>query len=135
MSRVAGGARLLAGSVVIASLLAGCSPAGQAEAGAAASRFQRSVAAADWAGACGLLSERAGTDLESAAARPCPAALPALQLPTNDVGTVEVWGHNAKAMVGQEAVFLSRFSSGWRVIAAGCTPRGEDLPYQCAVGS
>ena len=47
---------------------------------------------------------------------------------------MELWGHNAEAMVGENLVFLSRFDSGWRVIAAGCTPRGQGLPYQCAIG-
>jgi hypothetical protein len=32
------------------------------------------------------------------------------------------------------SVFLAEFDNGWRVTAAGCTSRGESLPYQCVVG-
>jgi hypothetical protein len=125
----------LAGVAAAALLLVGCTPAGEGEAAAAATQFQRAISQADWAGACGLLSERTRTGLESAAARPCAQALPALRLPATEVGNVVLWGHNAEAMVGRQAVFLSRFTAGWRVIAAGCTSRGEGLPYECSVGS
>jgi hypothetical protein len=29
-------------------------------------------------------------------------------------------------------VFLAAFPGGWRVVAAGCTPRG-DRPYDCTL--
>lgn len=128
------GAPRLAVVVLTGLLLTGCTPVGQTDASATAGRFQELVATQDWTGACALLSERARTDLESAAARPCAEAVTALRLPTDDVGTVQVWGHNAEATVGQHALFLSEFSPGWRVIAAGCTSQGEDRPDQCAIG-
>ena len=32
----------------------------------------------------------------------------------------------------RDTVFLATFPGGWRVVAAGCTPRG-DRPYDCTV--
>ena len=34
---------------------------------------------------------------------------------------------------GAETMFLARFDNGWLVTAAGCTPRGKDLPYDCSI--
>ena len=46
---------------------------------------------------------------------------------------VQVYGRDAIVRWGTETVFLARFEDGWRVTAAGCRPRGEDLPYDCSV--
>ena len=113
--------------------LTGCSPAAEPDVIATAGRFQQLVASKDWSGACELLSESVRTQLVATAARPCGLALPALRLSSGQVGSVQVWGHNAMVTVDDGALFLSWFPSGWRVIAAGCESQGEDLPYQCAV--
>jgi hypothetical protein len=114
-------------------LLGGCVPAEAGAAHDAAADFQTRVAAQDWPGACTLLSDQARSQLESTAARSCGEALSALRLPSGPAGAVEVWGRNAEVRIDADAVFLSRFTTGWRVIAAGCEWRGEDLPYDCAV--
>lgn len=114
-------------------LLAGCVPAEAGPALAAADAFQTQVAAQDWESACGLLSNEARSQLEATAARSCREALPALRLPADAAGSIQVWGGNATARVGSGAVFLSRFADGWRIIAAGCASRGEDRPYSCSV--
>lgn len=46
---------------------------------------------------------------------------------------VETWGRDAMVRWGEQTVFLARFDDGWRVTAAGCESRGEDLPFDCAV--
>ncbi len=112
----------------------GCAPVGADEARRTAADFQDSVGAADWTGACDLLSEHARRGLEAASARTCVEALPTLRLPTASIGSTKVWGRNAGVQVGSGAVFLSRFTNGWRVIAAGCTPQGTDRPYDCTIG-
>jgi len=123
-------------AVLAASLLAaGCAPVETGAASQTAADFQSRVAAGDWTAACTLLSDRARSQLETTAARSCPAGLAAVRLPTGSVAAVQVWGHNAVARSDDEALFLSRFSTGWRVVAAGCTSRGEDQPYACAVRS
>ena len=122
-----------AAAITAGILLGGCVPAEAGSAQDAAADFQTRVAAQDWPGACTLLSDRARSQLESTAARSCAEALPALRLPSGPASAVEVWGRNAQVRIDGNAVFLSHFAAGWRVFAAGCEWRGEDLPYDCAV--
>jgi len=126
--------RIVVGLALAASLLsAGCTPAAEPDARAAAEAFQAAVAGRDIAAACGLLSDAARDNLESAAATSCVQALVRLDLPGDQVGAVSVWGDNAQAKTGAGALFLAEFSSGWKVTAAGCTFRSEDVPYDCDV--
>jgi hypothetical protein len=46
------------------------------------------------------------------------------------VSSVELWGDEAMAHVGDTRMYLHRFDDGWRVTGAGC--RGE--PGGCEVG-
>lgn len=126
--------RVVLGVAVAAMMLvAGCTPAAEPEARAAAGAFQKAVDRGDAAAACGLLSEAARQNLESASVAPCPQALTRLGLPTGSVREVAVWGDNAQARLGSGVLFLAEFGSGWRVTAAGCTFRDEKLPYDCDV--
>jgi hypothetical protein len=56
-----------------------------------------------------------------------------LRLSAATVTSLSVWGENAQAKLGDGAVFLAEFPTGWRVTAAGCTFVGEGFPYDCAV--
>jgi hypothetical protein len=122
----------LAAAVLIL-LLGGCAPAQTGEVRTVATDFQTRIAAHDWPGACGLLSDQVRAQLEATAARPCAQALEQLRLSGAAVVEVQVWGRNARAALPSGTVFLSRFVEGWRVIGAGCTWRGEDQPYACSV--
>jgi hypothetical protein len=126
--------RLVVGVAVAALMLAaGCTPAAEPQARSAAEDFQAAVNRGDAAATCGLLSEAARQNLESATVAPCAQALTRLDLPGGDVGEVAVWGDNAQARLGSGVLFLAEFGSGWRVTAAGCTFRSEKLPYDCDV--
>jgi len=114
-------------------LSAGCTPAAEPQARAAAEAFQAAVAGRDLAAACGLLSDAARDNLESATVTSCAQALARLDLTGGQVGAVSVWGDNAQAKTGAGALFLAEFSAGWKVTGAGCTFRSEDLPYDCDV--
>jgi hypothetical protein len=116
-------------------LLSACTPAGLSDAGAAAERFQTAVADGDLAAVCGMLSDRARSQLEGSTASDCAAALSRVKLPPTAVGSVSVWGDQAQARLGDgdEAVFLAEFRTGWQVTAAGCMFVAEDLPYDCTV--
>ena len=128
MNRIVSGAALTAGV-----LLAGSTRAAEPEARAAAEAFQAAVSSRDLVTACGLLSDSARSSLESAVASPCAQALGRLDLAGGEVGQVNVWGDNAQAKVGANALFLAEFTSGWKVTAAGCAFRSQDLPYDCNV--
>lgn len=121
---------LLALGILLA--LVGCTPAGQPDAEAAARAFTGALAAGDPGRACGLLSEEVRGQLESSAAQPCAAALARLALPTDAPVSTEVWGSNAQVRTGGDTLFLAEFTAGWKVTAAGCSPRPEQ-PYDCRV--
>ena len=48
-----------------------------------------------------------------------------LGLPGDDVPVTEVWGRQAQARLGTQALFPAELRDGWRVTAAGCTPRSD----------
>ncbi|MEU1117626.1 hypothetical protein [Streptomyces sp. NPDC005879] len=45
---------------------------------------------------------------------------------------IDVFGRQARAVTDRDTLFLSSFPGGWKVTAAGCTPRPEK-PYQCLI--
>jgi hypothetical protein len=124
--------RILVG-LAVSVLLAGCTPAAEPQARAAAEAFQAAVDSRNVPAACALLSDPTRENLESAAATSCVQALGRLDLAGGRVGEVSVWGGNAQAKIGAGALFLAEYSSGWKVTAMGCTFRSKDLPYDCAV--
>lgn len=63
----------------------------------------------------------------------CEAALEENPPGSGEVTEVAVWGEEAQAKLSDDTLFLTRTSSGWRVMAAACTPQGQDQPYECQV--
>jgi hypothetical protein len=133
-------ARSLVGSVALTLLLAGCAGRGSVEedrVGDTATEFLAGVASSPEAG-CDLLAPATLEQLESDGEE-CADALSEV---ASDGGTgstapgepeIDVYGRDAMVRWGGSTLFLARFDDGWRVTAAGCAPRGEDLPYDCAV--
>jgi hypothetical protein len=111
----------------------GCSSVGDREeaASAAALRLLDTVAAGDGEAACALLApDTAETVAEDA---PCAEAILDQELPRPGTVTgADVYGQWAQVRLDVDTVFLAAFPGGWRVVAAGCTPR-ENRPYQCSV--
>lgn len=99
----------------------------------AAGRFIAAVQSGDLVAACALLTPKTRDDLLTDAPD-CAEALSSQTLPTSPVGEVSVWGDRAQVRTDAGALFLVETESGWKVAAAGCEPRGENLPYRCAVG-
>jgi hypothetical protein len=125
--------RLVACLSVVAVAVTGCSSVGDREraASAAALRLLDAVAAGDGEAACALLApDTAETVAED---EPCAEAILDQSLPRP--GTVvgaDVYGQWAQVRLDDDTVFLAAFDGGWRVVAAGCTPRAN-RPYQCSV--
>jgi hypothetical protein len=125
--------RLLIVSVGVALALTGCTSAGDRSGAATttAVRLLTAVADHDGAAACAVLAP--DTMAEVSQDEPCEQAILDEDLPKP--GTVEkasVYGQWAQVKLSDDTVFLAVFPGGWRVVAAGCTPRG-DRPYDCAV--
>lgn len=100
-----------------------------------ATSFHDLVASGEPASACFLLSPSARTELQNAAAKPCPAALADEALPSpGEMHETAQFGSMAQVRYANDVVFLTRFHNGWRVVAAGCTaPTTASGVYDCAV--
>jgi hypothetical protein len=97
--------------------------------------FYASVEDGDGEDACALLVPATRSELEQSSGEECAAAITAedLDLGSGDGGDVEVYDTMAQARFkGTTAAFLARLPDGWRVLAAGCTPRSVG-PYDCKV--
>lgn len=127
------GRRALVACLTIAAMswLAGCGSASEESARDAASRFVSALGSGDAAQACELLAPNTSSLLESLRPEGCEQALSSLQLPSEPVTEVQVWGDAAQARTPDDVLFLRELQDGWRVVAAGCQPRGESQPYEC----
>jgi hypothetical protein len=119
---------LLIGSAAV--LLTGCSSTQQPEVEDVAARFEDP--SADPQARCDLLAPATLVALEEEASTPCEEAIEELPLQGGEVTSVEIWGGDAQVRLGDDTVFLTETSVGWRVVAAACTPRPE-RPYDCEV--
>jgi hypothetical protein len=103
---------------------------------AAASVALRLLTAAqsdDGAGACAVLAPETRAELIDSAGRPCPEAILDEDLPgPGRVEATAVFGQWAQVRLAGDTLFLAVFPEGWRVVAAGCTPRPE-RPYDCTL--
>ena len=96
-------------------------------------RFEAAVGSHDAASACQLLTPATRSEIESSTHRPCVEAWASESVPSGgDVTRVRTYGSMAIAELDADTVFLARFDSGWRVMAADCAPRA-DAPYECQV--
>lgn len=123
------GAALLAGLATVT----GCRGAQDGAVAEVAAAFHDAYAARDGAAACDLLAPETKSELERLAGEPCAGAV--LEEDVAEVGpprAVEVFGTQAEVRYDGETTFLARFQDGWKVMAAGCTPR-PGQPYDCVI--
>jgi hypothetical protein len=118
-----------AGGLATALLLSGCGGLSDDEVGRVAEDF----AGGDAAARCDLLAPGAFAALVEAESSSCEEAIEQLPVGSGAVTEVQVWGEEAQARLSDDTLFLTRTSSGWRVMAAACRPQGQDEPYDCQV--
>ncbi|MGW6950210.1 hypothetical protein ACWGHD_25245 [Streptomyces xanthophaeus] len=114
---------------------AGCgAPAARQDAAATAgAAFEAAVAADDPIRACELLAPQTRHQLEQDEQKACPAAFASQELPrAPGIQGAEVYGRQAMVRMAGDTLFLSLFTGGWKVVAAGCTQR-PDQPYDCLI--
>jgi hypothetical protein len=125
--------KLAVGAVVVLGLTA-CGSGATGGPSRAALGFEQAVAAHDGDKACSLIAPATRKELESAEGKPCAEAVLSQDVPdSNQVRRAEQYGMQSRVVLDKDVVFVSRFSIGWRVVAAGCEDRGEKLPYDCQI--
>ena len=124
------GRAVLLGAGAVALLLSGCASASEPDVADVARSFEDPTG--DPQARCDLLAPATLTTLQADASAPCADAIADVQLPGGEVSSVQVWGGQAQVRLGDDTLFLTETSSGWKVTAAGCEPRGE-APYDCEV--
>lgn len=99
----------------------------------AASAFTARRQSSDNAAACAYLAPETREELAHDPGPTCAAGLAAADLPNpGEVRATEVYGRQARVELDQDTYFLTSFADGWRINAAGCTPRHRK-PYRCLV--
>jgi hypothetical protein len=121
-------------TLLLALLVAGCSAGDrEQEVSQRASGFLTALAQGDTGTACSLLTPQARDNLATSAGSSCAQAFPTSRIHSGKVQSVHVWADRAMVATDAGSVFLAEFTDGWRVTAAGCTSRGESMPYLCVV--
>jgi hypothetical protein len=122
-------------SVALLLTVTGCTSAGDRADAAAdvATRLLSAVASNDGATACATLAPETQAELEQSARKSCAEAILDEDLPAPGTVTgADVYGQWAQVRLTSDTLFLATFPGGWRVVAAGCTPRAE-RPYDCVL--
>ena len=135
MGDVAAVKRMSIVSAAVVLAVAGCgSVDGRGDAASAAAlRMLQDVQSKDGAAACALLAPDTAAEIEQSAGKPCRDAILDEDLPAaGAVSRAQVYGQWAQVRLSGDTVFLGAFPGGWRVVAAGCRPRG-DRPYDCTL--
>jgi hypothetical protein len=133
------GIRRVAPAVVAtatAAIAIGCGASADEENAAAsvARAFHAAVANHDGAQACGLLAPQTRQALERTSRAPCAQAVLAGKLATaGDVRKVDLAGDRAQVALARDTVFLTVLAENWKIVAAGCRPRGGEQPYACLI--
>ncbi|NUT30783.1 MAG: hypothetical protein HOV84_33525 [Streptomyces sp.] len=98
-----------------------------------AAAFERALGEGAYAHVCAVLAPGTVEELEQSADAPCAKALSEEQLPSGGaVRQTDVYGNQARAVLASDVLFLSHFTGGWKVMAAGCRQRPHE-PYQCRI--
>ncbi len=81
-----------------------------------------------------MLAHSTRSELEQSTGDPCAEAILSETVPiAGPEIDVDAYGTMARARYEEDTLFLTRFESGWRVMAAACTPRPSIDGYDCKV--
>jgi hypothetical protein len=122
------GPLILVAAGALTVLLAGCAGLDRPAVERVASAFATGDA---WA-RCELLAPATRSTLETSGSTGCTEAVGQLPPSGGEVRSASIWGDEAQVQLADDTLFLTRTSTGWKVVAAGCTADG-DAPYKCRV--
>ncbi|MCD7438344.1 hypothetical protein K4B79_08870 [Streptomyces lincolnensis] len=133
--RVTGRVRGAAVAVVLAATVGACGTVSERrdDVREATRAFQQHLADGAYDRVCAALAPGTVEELEHSAGSPCAEALGEEAPPRGGaLRGVDVYGNQARAVLATDTLFLSRFDSGWKIVAAGCTER-PGQPYRCRI--
>ncbi|MFI5683146.1 hypothetical protein [Streptomyces sp. NPDC051636] len=97
--------------------------------------FEKALSDGAYDRMCTVLSPGTVEEVQQSAHSTCAKALSQESLsPGGALRLVDVYGDQARAVLARDTLFLSRFTAGWKVVAAGCEQRPSQ-PYQCQIKS
>jgi len=124
---------VVAVAVLGAAGVSACGSPETSDATQVARRFARAVDGSAASAACGYLAPATKSRLEQSAGKRCPAAILEQHLPsTGAVRSATAYGAMAQVRLRGDTLFLARFQGGWKVMAAGCSPKAGH-PYDCTL--
>ncbi|MEU0786958.1 hypothetical protein ABZ341_36020 [Streptomyces sp. NPDC006173] len=125
---------LLAVCALIVGLTACGAPSKRVDAASgAATTFEKAVSGGNRTAMCAALAPQTRSEVEDSEKKVCTEAISEEDLSDGGaVRRVDVWGHQARAVLAADTLFLSQFPGGWKIVAAGCRPQ-PGKPYQCSV--
>lgn len=122
------------GALLLVAVTAGCASSRDATVQQVADDFRAAVRSGDADAACRALSDPVRYSLELDSGTTCAVELRDVRLPAEGTARkVSVSGTAAQVRYGDDVVFLTDDTDGWRVLAAGCSSRASG-PYDCQVG-
>ena len=96
-----------------------------------AERFYQAIESDDGATACSLLAPKTRQEVEESGQASCDSAILDEDIPDGGAVTdLHQYGGQAQVRLRGDTAFLAEFDDGWKIVAAACTPHGEQ-PYDC----
>lgn len=117
---------------LLPALLCSCTSSQQDEAVEAADRFVTAVSEDDGEAACAVLAPATVSELVRAAKKPCHEAVLEEAKVAGPRVDADTFGTMAQIRYRDDVLVVTRFQTGWNVLAAACTHRSGD-PYDCAI--
>lgn len=113
-------------------LLSSCTSPEQDDALHAADEFVTAVSENDGEGACAVLAPTTVSELVQATKKPCAEAVLEEARKAGPRLEASTFGTMSQVRYRDDVLFVTRFESGWRVLAASCTAKAGD-PYDCQI--
>ncbi len=131
------GAAAATGAALVLTTACGAVEERRTAAMAAALDFERALGVRDGGAVCRALAPGTREEVAQSARTTCAQGVleegvPLAEAVPEEVQSVDVSGRQARVVFPADTLFLSQFPSGWKVVAAGCTPRPQ-RPYRCTL--